>query len=170
MLVQQLARPTLFDPRRDRHELLRHELRDLLIEVLLEAHVAARENADGPIALDDRETRDLVTAHELERVVERLPGTDGHRVDDHPGFRALDLGDLEGLMRRAHVLVEDPDAALARHGDRRPPLGDGVHRARNERNSKLELPREARGDIGVGGQKIGVPRQEQHVIEGERFP
>ena len=115
--------------------LLRHQLRDLLVEILLEADVAAGENADGVVAFDDRKPRNLVTPHELERVVERLAGSNGHRVDDHTRLCALHFGDFERLKLGAHVLVEDADAAFASHGHRGAPLGHGVHRARHEGDS-----------------------------------
>ena len=170
VLVQQLARLGLFDPRRHRDELLRHELRDLLIEILLKSHVTTRQNAHRPVSLDHRQTRDLVPAHQLEGVVERHPRPYRDRVDDHTGLGALHLRDLERLMSRAHVLVQDADAAFTRHRYGGAPLGNCVHRTRDERNPQLQLARKARRNVRVGGQEIRVPRLEQHVIKGERFP
>ena len=73
-------------------------------------------------------------------------------------------------MRWTHVLVEDADAAFARHRDRGPPFGDRVHGTRNERDPELDLSRETCRNVRVRGQKVRVPGLKQHVIEGERFP
>jgi len=142
----------------------------LLIEVLLEADVAARENTDRSVALDYRQPRNLMTPHQLECIVQRLPRPYRHGVHDHARLCALDLGDLERLELRAHVLVQNADAAFASHRHRGPPLGHRVHRARHEGDAQLDLPRKASGNVRIRGQKIRVRRQEQHVIEGECFP
>ena len=170
MLVKQLARFTLLDARRHGHELLCHQLRDLLVQVLLEANVAAGEDADGLVALNHRQPRDVVPPHQLEGIVERLPGAHGDGVDDHARLCPLHLGHLERLKLRAHILVQNADPALSGHRHSRAPFGHRVHRARHERDSKLDLPGETRGNVRVCGQKIRVRGQEQHVIEGECFP
>ena len=170
VLVQQLACLVLLDSRRHGHQLLRHQLRNLLIQVLLESNVAAGENADRLGALDDRQPRNLVTPHQLERVMKRFAGAHGHRVDNHPRLGPLHLRDLERLQLWAHVLVQNSNAAFTRHGDRGAPFGHRVHCARCERNAQLQVARKTRRNVSVRGKKIRVSRKEQHVIKGECFP
>ena len=54
-------------------------------------------------------------------------GGAGDRVGDHAGLGPLDDVDLGGLVLDRQVAVQHADAALARHRDRHPRLGDGVH-------------------------------------------
>jgi hypothetical protein len=72
---RRLASSTL-TPWRNRHELLRHQGADRLIEVLLEPDVASREDSDRLLALHDRDAADVVLAHDLEREREET-ATDG---------------------------------------------------------------------------------------------
>jgi hypothetical protein len=53
---------------------LRHQRGDRLIEVLLEADVARREDADGRVVLDHGHAADVVLAHHAERLAQRLLG------------------------------------------------------------------------------------------------
>ena len=59
-------------------------------------------------------------AHQRERFGERLVGDDGHRVDHHAAFVALDLAHLLGLFLGLEVAVDDADAAGLGHGDGQP--------------------------------------------------
>ena len=72
VLVEELLAPRRRDAGRDGDELLRHERADGLIEVLLEADVARREDADRALALDDGHAGDVVLAHDAERLAQRL--------------------------------------------------------------------------------------------------
>ncbi len=72
VLVEEALGLVDVDARRNGHELLRHQRAHRLVEVLLEADVARRQDADGPLALDDGNAADVVLAHHLERGAERL--------------------------------------------------------------------------------------------------
>jgi hypothetical protein len=96
-------------------------------------------------------------------------GRDGHRVLDHPALGALDPVHLLGLPLDRHVLVDDADPALARHGDRHARLGHGVHRRGDQRDRQPDRAGELRLHAGVLRVDLRVPRGQQHVVEGERL-
>ena len=119
VLVKEALRLVDAHARGNGDELLRHQRAHGLVEVLLEADVARREDADGPVALGDRDAADVVLAHDLERRAERLRRSRRDRSEDHPALGALHALDLARLGFDGQVLVQDADAALARHRDRR---------------------------------------------------
>ena len=63
--------------------------------------------------------------------------------------------------------MQDADAALAGHRDGHPGLGDGVHRRGHQRDAQGDLPRQPGRRVDLGGDDVGLPRQEQDVVVGE---
>ncbi len=134
-----------------------------------EAEVAVGEDADEAALAGDGDAGDLEAAHELERVGDGLLGRDGDRVDDHAGLGALDLVDLAGLLLDGEVAMDYAHASLLGHGDGEARLGDGVHGGGHQRG----VERDALGELGLGadlgGDYVGVGRDEQYIVEGEGF-
>ncbi len=169
MLVQELLGALVGDARRHRDELLRHQRVDGLIEVLLEADVARREDADERLAVDDGDAADVVLVHHRERLAQRLRRAHGDGRGDHPALGALDALDLAGLLRGRHVLVQDPDPAGAGDGDRRAPFGHRVHRRAQQRDVELDPLREAGLDVDLTGEDLAVRRDEEDIVERQAF-
>ena len=94
---------------------------------------------------------------------------DDDRVAQDAGFVALDLRDLGGLVGNAEVFVHDADTAFLGDGNGKPRFGHGVHGRRHQRQVELDVARKLRGERGVLGQNLGVSRDQQHVVEGQRF-
>ncbi len=90
----------------------------------------------------DRHAGDPVLLHQLERFEDPVGRGERDRVDDHAALGALDPIDFGGLFLDRQVLVDDPDAALLRHRDRQPRLGDGVHRRAEERHVDADVARD----------------------------
>ena len=154
---------------RSRHQAGRHHRGDALLEVALEAHVAVGEDADGLAVMHDRQPRDVVLAHQLERARELLLGADRDRVDDHAALGLLDLQDLERLLLGRQVAVDDAQAALARHADRGRGFRHRVHRRRHERCGEHDRIGEPRAYVGVLRQHFAVGGNQHDVVESERF-
>ena len=117
----------------------------------------------------DGDAGDLEAAHEFERVGDGLLGRDGDRIDDHAGFRALDLVDLAGLLRDGQVAMDDADATLLGHGDGQARLGDGVHGGRDQRRGEGDVAGEMGLGADLGGNDFAVGRDEQNIVEGQSF-
>ncbi len=147
--------------------LLGHHLAHGAVETLLEAEIPIGQDADQLAAPGDRQAGDAVLLHDRERLGDRLLGVHGHRVDDHAALGLLHLLDLERLLRDRQVAVDDAEAALLRHRDRGPRLGDGVHGGAEQRDVEPDRARERGGDVGVARQDARGGGDEQHVVEGE---
>jgi hypothetical protein len=146
----------------------RFSLVDPLVEVVLEAQVAVRQDPDeAPGRVRDRHARDAVGRHQVERVRDPVVGAQRDRLDDHPRLRALDLVDLADLVRDREVAVDDADAAGARERDREARLGDRVHRGRDERDRERNRAREQRLGRHLVRQHLALRGHEQHVVEGQ---
>ena len=153
------------------HEpLARHQVRDRLLEVALEAQVAIRQDPHEPTGLvRDRDAGDVVCPHQLERVGHPIPRAERHGLDDHARLRALDLIDLRDLILDRQVAVDDPDAAFARERNRHARLGHRVHRGGADRDRKLDLAGEARAGRDLVRKHRRLGRNEQDVVERQTF-
>ncbi len=134
-----------------------------------EAEVAVGENADELAVLGDGDAGDLVTAHDLEGGGDGFLGRDGDGVDDHAGFRALDLVDFAGLLLDGEVAVNDSHAALLGHGDGEAALGDGVHGGGHERGVEGDGAGKACLRADLGGDDVRIGGDQEDVVEGQGF-
>jgi hypothetical protein len=128
------------------------------------------EDAHGEAVLDDGKAADLVLAHEVEGFLQALVGVDGHRVGDEDRLGLLHLPHLLGLLGDGQVLVDDAEAALARHGDGGPELGHGVHGGAQER----DVDRDGLGQPcprgRLGREDLAEGRHEKDVVERQALP
>ena len=133
--------------------LLSHQLRDALLGVIGEAHIAVGQDADqlSVAALDHRDARDLVFRHQAQRIGERLVGMDDEWVNHHAGLELLDLADLVGLALDRHVAVDDAEAAGLRHRDGKRRFGNCVHCRRDQGYAELDRAGQASSGIRLGG-------------------
>src|SRR6185295_3592085 len=93
----------------------------------------------------------------------------GDRVFDDAAFKAFDLRYLRGLCTGSHVLVNYPDSAFLRDGNRQARFGYGVHRGGQQRNIETDGTREPGGQAYIAGQDGGVGRNQQNIVEGQGF-
>ena len=121
----------------------RHHLMDRTGRIILETQVAIGDDAEQhPVVINDRQARDAVLGTGLVHLSQAGIRTDGHRLGDHARLRPLHLIHHVGLGICGEVPVQDPDAALARHGDGHAGLGDGVHRSRRQGNVQADVAAE----------------------------
>src|ERR1019366_5499476 len=154
-----------------RDELLaqRHDLFDRRVEPGFEAKVTIGDDADDRLSLHDRKARYAARFRQLDHLAHRHLGPDGDRIAEHSGLVALDLGDLGRLLLRRQVLVDDADAAFLRQRDGQACFGHGVHRRRNERQVQADVAGKNSGEAGVARQDTRERRDQQHIVEGQRF-
>ena len=146
----------------------RHERRDGLRGVGLEAEVAVREDADeDTVVVRDRDARDPVALHELERLRDGVSGLERDGLDDHPGLRALHLVHLGDLILDGEVTVDDAEPARAGERDREPRLRHRVHGRRDERDVQRDRRRQPRDRRDVVRQHVRLGREQEDVVERE---
>ena len=121
-----------------------------------------RECAEGKLPLFDQ-TQD-VTDHLVRRHFDRVLNQSMDVV--------LYAADFRELLAFGHVVVDQPQPAVQRHGNSHPRLGDRIHVRRDHRNVELqplgqrcvEL-RVARQDLGItGGQRDVVVSQSEMAV------
>ena len=111
----------------------------------------------------------MVALHQREGVGHGIVRAERDRLDDHPRLGALHLVDLGNLVGDREIAVDDPDSARARERDRKPRLGDGVHRGGDDRELEHDRPRQPGGRAHVVRQHARLGREQQHVVEREPF-
>ena len=79
-------------------------------------------------------------------------------------LHAADFGELLAL---GHVVVNEAEAAVERHGGGHARFGHGVHVRRDDRDVQLQTVGELGVELGVAGQDFGVQRGEREIVEGE---
>ena len=124
------------------------------------------------VRADDRHPRDAVLRHQAVGVADRGGGRERDRIDDHARFRTLDLAHHLGLRVHPQLLVDDADAALARHRDRHVGLGDRVHRRRDQRDVERDVAREATAQATSAGrtaERRGTRRTSSKVRASRRI-
>jgi hypothetical protein len=147
-----------------------HDLRHRQVELLLEADVAVRDDADDLVAVGrDRQARNALGARESDDFADRRVGPHGDRVLDDSALVFLHAPDLACLVGGGHALVDDADAAFLGDGDRKPCLGDGVHRRGHERQVEPDAAGQARREVDLARKHVRVRGYEQDVVEGECF-
>ena len=149
---------------------LRHDLADLSVHVGKEAHVAVCDDADEDVVfVDDRHARDLVFSHQRLGFVNVVVWAERKRIRYNAVLTSLYPLDLVRLHRDGHVLMNDADAAFARHRDRHSRFGNGVHRARHYRRVEHDFVRKSRSEIYHVGRHFALRRDEQHVVKRDAF-
>ena len=96
-------------------------------------------------------------------------GRDGDGVADDAALELLHGAHFPCLGFERHVLVDDADAAFLSEGDGETGLGDGVHRRRDEGDVERDVAGQAGLEVHFRRQHLGVGRQQQNVVVGQRF-
>ncbi len=127
-----------------------HDLADRAGLVGLEAHVAVGHDADQhAVGVDHRQAGDAVAAAQLVDLAQGVVRRAGDRVGDHAGLGPLHHVDLLSLVLDGQVAVQHADAALARHRDRHPGLGDRVHGRGEQRHPHRDVAGDPAGGVGL---------------------
>ena len=130
---------------------LRHDRGDRLCEIRRchKAHVAVGDNTNQLTVAADGNTRNLVLAHQIIRVLDGIFGRKEERVDNNAVFTSLYAVDHVRLSCNLHVLVDHADAALTCDRDRHSGLGNGIHRRGHQGGIETNRLGEVGGNINA---------------------
>ena len=149
-----------------------HHLFHLDISIGQKFHVARGQNADQAIiVIEDRESGELVVARRFlgEDFGDQHSLAKEDRGLDQAMQEMLDPLDLFRLFFRGQVLVDHPDAAAHRHGNRHPAFRDRVHRRADKRAVELDVAGKQRADIGLIRQDVRIQCFHGDIVEGQRL-
>ncbi len=148
---------------------LGHHLADGNLGAAFKAQVTIGENPNQFAILGNRHAGNPVAAHHFQGVGDFFVRRHRDRIDDHAALGALDLVDFAGLLLDGEVAVNDAETSLLCQGDCHARLGHGIHRRADDGN----IQRNFLGQMGLRVHRcrhhIGLGRQQQHIIEGQRF-
>ena len=148
---------------------LGHHRADGLIEIAFETQIAISENAHEARAARDGQARHFVLVHDVERLADGKFRRDSDGINDHAAFRAFYAVHFLGLAVNGHVAMDEADAALAGDGDGQARVRDCVHGRGDDRNVERNFAREAGARVRLRWQYRRFARQQQHVVESQRF-
>ena len=144
-----------------------HDVADRTGQIRLETHITVRNDADQFAILCDRHTGNMVFVHQFVRIRQGVVRSEVDRIHDDAVFRTLDQLHFSGLLINAHILVNDTDAALARHGDRHFCFSDGIHAGAHDRNIQCDILCKVSAYIYVARKDIRMCRDQQHIIKSQ---
>src|SRR6202007_687004 len=130
------------------------------LELVLEAQVAVRHDADRLAPHDHRHPGDTARARQVEHLADAHVRRDGDRIADHAALELLHPVDLARLRLDGHALVDDADAAFLGDGDGETRLGDRVHGRREYRYIQPDTAGDAGGEIDLTRQDFRVGRNQ----------
>ena len=150
--------------------LLGHDLADGNIEAGHEFKVAVGDDAHQlAVGIADGDTADVELAHQTVGIADKMLRREEKGIIDDAVFTALDPVDLVCLLTNGHILVNDANAALPRHGNRHTAFGNGIHGGTEQRGIEVDIPCQTGAHIDIGRQNAAVCRHHQNVIKGECF-
>ena len=155
----------------DGHESLarRHDRGHRLIEAGFETKVAVGHDTDHLPTHDHRQTRDAVLARDVDDIAHRHVRGDRNGIAHDSRLEALDASHFSRLLGGGKILVNDADSAFLGDRDRKPRLGDGIHRGGHQRDIQGDATCQPGRQRGITGKDVGERGNEKDVVEGQRF-
>ena len=104
-----------------------HHLADLPAVIRFKPQVPVRQDADQFALPGDRNTADLVPAHQLFRVADQVVRAQVEGVCNDAVLAAFDFVHLCGLLFNAHIFMDNAQAAFTGHCNRHLAVCDRIH-------------------------------------------
>ena len=154
------------DRRRDQ-VVFGHHLADRLGVIRFKPQIPVGQNADQLSFPGNGNAADAVPAHQLLRVADQVLRAEEKRIGNHAVLAALYLIHLGRLLLNGHVLMDDPQTAFPRHGNRHTAVRHGIHGGAHHRNIQSDVLRQLDGKIHIPWQHFTPGRDQQHVVKGQ---
>ena len=142
---------------------------DLAFGVARLDHVAGKQADEPALAIHDRKgaERKFAFLDHSQHVADELVRRDGDRFLDQAMNVVFDAAHLGQLLVLRHVVMDEAEAAVGRHGNGHARLGHGVHVGRNDRNVEMQVFREPGVKLRVTRENLRIQRRERDVVEGQ---
>src|SRR5690606_1778510 len=147
----------------------RHDRRNGITGIGRETQVTTGDDADQFLAGDNRETGKAQIVSLAQQLADLGFGGNSNGVMNNGRFMTLDLAHFGGLLFDAHVLVNDADAALLRHGNGQASFGDGIHGCGNQGDIQLDPTGQAGFETDILRQDLGISGDQENIIECQGF-
>ena len=155
--------------RRGHEVILRHHVRNRLIEIGFKAEVAVGQDADQLSVFGNRHAGDTIAAHQLLRVAHLMLGRKIERIGDNAVFASLDLVHHRRLRFNGHILMNNAQSAFTCNGNRHLVIRDRVHSGAEHRNIQPQIFCQLNRQIDFSRKHIALLRNEQHIVKRKTF-
>ena len=102
--------------------------------------------------------------NQRQHVADELVGRNFDRVLNQALDVIFDAADLRKLVALRHVVMNEAEAAVERHGDGHARFGDGVHVGGNRRDVQVQAVRERGVELRVARQDFRIQRRQRDVV------
>ena len=145
----------------------REGLGDLAFGVTRLDDVAGKQADQFALFIHDRERAEaeFPFLDHLQHVADELVGRDLDRFLNQAVDVVFDAADLGKLLALRHVVMDEAEAAVERHGDGHARFGHGVHVGRNDRDVQVQIFRELRVELRVARENFRIKRRQRDVVE-----
>ena len=147
-----------------------HHFADGTIQTAFKTEVTVRDDTfEAVMAVDHRNTTDMVLAHQVECISHRGIHVDGDGIRDHAVFSTFYLSHLGSLFANGHILVKHTDTTLLRNGNGHAGFGHGIHACRDNGNIQLDVTGKLGLQAGFTGKNVTIGRDQEHIVIGQTF-
>ena len=142
---------------------------DLAFGVARLDHVAGKQTDELALVIHDRKgaEREFFLLDHFQHVADELVGRDRDRFLNQAVNVVFDAADLGKLLALRHVVMDEAEAAVGRHGDGHARLGHGVHVGRNDRDVEAQIFRELGVELRVARENLRIKRRQRDVVESQ---
>ena len=103
--------------------------------------------------------------NQRQHVADELVGRDLDGFLNQAVDVVLDAADFGKLLAFRHVVMDEAEAAVERHGDGHARFGHRVHVGRNDRDVQVQIFRERGVELRVARKDFGIKRRQRDVVE-----
>ena len=132
-----------------------------------EAHVTVGEDAHQLAVIHNRQTGHAEIRHQVQGFLHGIAGGNGNGVKNHAAFALLDAFHFQALAFDGHVLMDDADAAHARHADGHGRFGDRVHGGGEQGDAQFDGRSEPGGDVHGVGSHFRIAGDKQNIVKSQ---
>ncbi len=147
----------------------RQRFGNLLFGVTRLDDVAGKQADQPAFAIHDRKRAEteFFLLNQREHVADELVGRHFDGFLNQAVDVVFDAADFGKLLALRHVVMDQAEAAVQRHGDGHARFGHRVHVRRNNRDVQLQSFRQRRAELRVAREDFRIKRRQRDVVEGQ---
>jgi hypothetical protein len=132
-------------------------------------HVAGKQPNQFALVIHDGKSAEaeFFLLNQGQHIADELAGRDLDRFLNQTVNVIFDAADLGKLLALRHVVMDEAEPAVGRHGNGHARFGHGVHVGRNDRDVEAQIFRELRVELRVARKNLRIKRRQRDVVEGQ---
>ena len=106
---------------------------DRLIEISFKTYIPVSYNPNQFFLYSNRHTGNMIMLHNIKRILHLIIRIKMKRISNNSMLRTLDTINHSRLFGYSHILMNDPDSAFTRHGNRHLSFCYSIHACTHKR-------------------------------------